>query len=80
MIFLFCSIFKNFLMSTILFYSLYSFYTSLRKINLKFEIDKCILTIHIMAFGMPDIAGCIYVVFILKFGEVSLFTTTQATS
>jgi hypothetical protein len=74
--FLVCSILKNILMSTILFFSLYRFYTGLRKINLRFEIDKCTLTIHIVAFGMPTIAGFLYVFFIFKFNQVSLFTSS----
>ena len=67
-------------MSTILFFSLYRFYTSLRKINLNFEVDKCILTVHIVAFVLPVLAEFVYVILILRFNQVSLFTSSEAES
>ena len=67
-------------MSLILFRALYQFYKQLKDIGLQFNIEKCNLVAHVGAFGLPVISGCIYIVCILKFNQVAMFTSTRATA
>lgn len=64
-IYLLLTIAKNVFISSLLFYSLYRFYSGLRQINLQFEIEKTILAIHIAAFGTPIISGFGFVICII---------------
>ena len=77
--FLCVGIVKNTCMSTILFVSLYKFYAGLKKIGLDFKLEKCNLALHIGAFGIPIIAGLVYIICIIEFNQVALFTSTRAT-
>ena len=63
--FLLTSITKNTSMSVILFYSLYQFYAGLKKIHCNFEIDKRNLAVHVVAFGIPVLAGIFYLISII---------------
>ena len=60
-----CTTLKNFAISTILFISLFRFYRGLRKINMSFNIDKCNLSLNILAFGLPIISGISYCIFLI---------------
>ena len=78
-VYLIFTILKNILLSSILFYCLYKFYQGLRQIGLKFQPKRCILSVHIFAFGLPIVAGLIYIVCIVKFNQIAIFTSTRAT-
>ena len=65
--YLISTILKNLAMSLILFWALYKFYKQLKQIGLKFTVGRCNLCIHIGAFGLPVISGCIYIICITKF-------------
>ena len=77
--FLLSAIAKNASMSFILFTSLYKFYTQLKKINLSFEVNKCNLAVHVIAFGLPIIAGIFYLFCIIWFNQAAMFTSSRAT-
>ena len=77
--FLVFTILKNIIMSIILFYCLYRFYVELKRIGLKFTAKKCILTVHILAFGVPIISGVIYLILIANYNQTAVFTSTRAT-
>ena len=64
---------KNIAMSLILFLSLYRFYKGLKRIGLKFSNKSCNLAMHITAFGLPIIAGFVYIFFIFHFNQLALF-------
>ena len=66
-IYLLLIICKNIAMSLILFLSLYRFYKGLKRIGLKFSNKNCNLAMHITAFGLPVIAGFVYIFFIFHF-------------
>ena len=77
--YLLITIAKNVSMSFILYISLFKFYNGLVSINLKFSVKKCILAIHIVAFGLPIVSGMIYIAFIFRFSQVAFFTSQKAT-
>ena len=65
-------------MSVILFFSLYKFYKGLKRIGLKFSNKSCNLAMHIAAFGLPIIAGFVYIIFIFRFNQLALFLNRKA--
>ena len=79
-IFLVITIFKNVIMSSIMFLSLYRFYRGLRTINIDFNIDKCVLTMHIIAFGLPILSGIAWLILFAFLNQVAIFASSKATS